>query len=146
MRRTLILLMALLVPGTGFAASPTSDSPPAPPQSPRRPPLLFITTPSGAAPAPAQQAAPAPGNTVGYTPAPVPNIDAMPPSGQQHVGPELSGSLVPLHAADGVADGYMHGSQYSSSLERHARPGVAGALSPTVNLKIPLQYTPQPLR
>lgn len=146
MTRTLILLTALLVPATGFAASPTSDSSPTPPQSPRRQPLLLIATPTRTAPAPVQPAAPAQGNTVGYTPAPVPNIDVMPPSGQQHVGPELSGSLIPLHAADGVADGYMYGSQYSSSLERHARPGVTGGLSPTVNLKIPLQYTPQPLR
>jgi hypothetical protein len=146
MTRTLILLTALLVPATGFAASPTSDSPPTPPQSPRRPPLLFITTPSGAVPAPAQQAAPTPGSgsTVGYTPAPVPNIDVAPPPGLQHVGPELSGSLVRPHAADGVSDGYMHGSQYSSSLERHSHAGVG--VSPTVNLKIPLQYSPQPLR
>jgi hypothetical protein len=143
-----MLLAALLVPATGFAASPTSDSSPAPPQPPRRQPLLFIATPARTTPAPVQQAVPAPdhGSTVGYTPAPVPNLDVMPPSGQQHLGPELSGSLTPPHAADGVADGYMYGSQYSSSLERHAHPGVTGGFSPTVNLKIPLQYTPQPLR
>jgi hypothetical protein len=139
MNQVLILMAALLIPVTGYAAPATTDSPPqqAPPQAPVR----KASAPVRTFPAPVFQSAPVlradPGIQAGFAPAPVPNLDISPPPPLGKVGPEVTGSLYTPHASNNVDDGYMSGSQYSTSLERRSHSGLSFA--PSVNLKIPLQ-------
>ena len=142
--KCVILLAALLMPATAFAASPAPepaalDTPPQVPLPPSRQAVAHARR----IPAPLFESTTVlradPGAQTGFAPAPVPNLDITPPPPPRKLGPELSGQLFAPHNTDNIDNGYTPGSQFSTGLERHNRPGPSSAFAPTLNLKIPLQ-------
>lgn len=76
-----------------------------------------------------------------FSPAPMPNPDALAPAQQQDTAVSLAPSLTRTNAGKALGgDGFAPGSAYAGTLERRSRtaPGLGSTVAPSLNLKVPL--------
>lgn len=87
----------------------------------------------------------------GYSPAPVPNLDARAPRSQRDPNAiEVTPGLTRTNTGQGHGgDGFARGSAYNGELERRSgrSAGIGSTIAPSLNMRMPMQVdlgTPRP--